>query len=78
MPEEPSQSVLIASGMCLGDQRCQSIAEAQTKDEKESEDVVDEGSCCQIIGAVLADHHRVGKVHCNNSQLAQDNRGTYM
>ena len=64
--------------MCLGDQRCQSVAEAQTKDEEESEDIVDEGGRREVIGAVLADHHRVGKVHCNDSQLAQDNGGTYM
>ena len=70
MPEEPSQSVLIASGMCLGDQRCQSIAEAQTKDEEDSEDIVDEGGRSQVISAVLTDHHRVGKVHCDDPQLS--------
>ena len=78
MAKKSSESKLITTGMCLRYQRGKPIAEAQSEDKEEGEDIVDEGGGCKSIGAILADHNGVSEIHRDNAQLPKDNRRTNM
>lgn len=78
MAKKSSESKLITTGMCLCHQGSKPIAEAQSKDKEEGEDIVDEGGGCQSIGAILTDHDGVSEIHRDNAQLPKDDRRTDM
>ena len=67
MAKKSSEPKLITTGMCLCHQRGKPIAEAQSEDKEEGEDIVDERGGCQSIGAILADHDGVSKIHRDNA-----------
>ena len=72
MAKKSSESKLITTGMCLCHQRGKPIAETQSKDKEEGEDIVNEGGGCQSIGAILADHDGVSEIYRDNAQLPKD------
>jgi len=72
MAKKSSESMLITTGMCLRYQGGKPIAEAQSEDKEEGEDIVDERGGCQSISAILADHDGVSEIHRDNAQLPKD------
>ena len=78
MAKKSSESKLITTGMCLRYQRGKPIAEAQSEDKEEGEDIVDERGGCKSIGAILTDHDGVSEIHRDNAQLPKDDRRTNM
>ena len=78
MAKKSSESKLITTGVCPRYQGGKPIAEAQSEDKKEGEDIVDEGGGCQSISAILADHDGVSEIHRDNAQLPKDDRRTDM
>ena len=78
MAKKSSEPKLITTGMCLRYQGGKPIAEAQSEDKEEGEDIVDEGGGCQSIGAILTDHDGVSEIHRDNAQLPKDDRRTDM
>ena len=72
MAKKSSESKLITTGMCLRYQGGKAIAEAQSEDKEEGEDIVDERGGCQSISAILADHDGVSEIHRDNAQLPKD------
>ena len=78
MAKKSSESKLITTGMCLCHQRGKPIAEAQSEDKEEGEDIVDERGGCKSIGAILTDHDGVSEIHRDNAQLPKDDRRTNM
>ena len=67
MAKKSSESKLITTGMCLRYQGGKPIAEAQSEDKEEGEDIIDERGGCQSIGVILADHNGVSKIHRDNA-----------
>ena len=78
MAKKSSEPKLITTGMCLRYQGSKPIAEAQSEDKEEGEDIVDEGGGCQSIGAILADHDGISEIHRDNAQLPKNYRRTDM
>ena len=67
MAKKSSESKLITTGVCPRYQGGKPIAEAQSEDKEESEDIVDERCGCQSIGAILAYHDGVSEIHRDNA-----------